>query len=170
MKVKEVMTPNPKAIWLTESLVDAAQLMWQNDCGVLPVIKDGRKVIGMITDRDICMGTAIRDQNPSSISVEEVMSGQVYAVHTDDDIEQALETMEEYKVRRLPVINPAGELEGIVSMNDVVLKVKSDQSTVEPVEYGDVLKTYASICGHPLPQVRGATPTEEALMCGAAER
>jgi CBS domain-containing protein len=55
MKVKEIMTPNAKAIWLTESLADAAQLMWENDCGVLPIIKDGRKVIGMITDRDICM-------------------------------------------------------------------------------------------------------------------
>ena len=60
MKVKEVMTPNVKAIWLTESLADAAKLMWENDCGVLPIIKDGRKVIGMITDRDICHRGAAR--------------------------------------------------------------------------------------------------------------
>ena len=60
MKVKEVMTPNVKAIWLTESLADAAKLMWENDCGVLPIIKDSRKVIGMITDRDICHRGAAR--------------------------------------------------------------------------------------------------------------
>src|SRR5687767_15356970 len=91
MKVKEVMTPNAKAIWLTESLADAAKLMWENDCGVLPVIKDGRKVIGMITDRDICMAVAMRDTNPSSVSVEEVMNGQVYSVNDEDDIEQRSE-------------------------------------------------------------------------------
>jgi len=60
MKVKEVMTPNVKAIWLTESLADAAKLMWENDCGVWPIIKDSRKVIGMITDRDICHRGAAR--------------------------------------------------------------------------------------------------------------
>ena len=74
MKVKDVMTPDTKAIWMTESLADAAKEMWENDCGVLPIIKDGRRVVGMITDRDICMATAMRDQSPSHISVEEVMS------------------------------------------------------------------------------------------------
>ena len=54
MKVKDVMTPNAKAIWLTETVADAAKIMWENDCGVLPIVKD-RKVVGMITDRDICI-------------------------------------------------------------------------------------------------------------------
>ena len=121
MKVKEVMTPNAKAIWLTESLADAAKLMWENDCGVLPIIKDGRKVIGMITDRDICMAVAMRDTNPSRVSVEEVMTGQVYAVKPEDGIDDALQAMQEHKIRRLPVINTKGELEGILSMNDIVL-------------------------------------------------
>ena len=144
MKVKEVMTPNATAIWLTESLADAAKLMWDNDCGILPIIKDGRKVIGMITDRDICMAMAIRDTNPSHVSVEEVMSGQVYAVTPDDDVDQALQKMQEHKIRRLPVVNPEGELEGILSMNDIMLKA-------EKSEYGDVVKTYQAICSHPLP-------------------
>lgn len=143
MKVKEVMTPNATAIWLTESLTDAARLMWDNDCGVLPIIKDGRKVIGMITDRDICMAMAIRDTNPSSVSVEEVMTGEVYAVKPEDDVEQALQEMREHKIRRLPVLNPEGELEGILSMNDIMLKA-------EKSEYGDVVKTYQAICSHNL--------------------
>src|SRR5690349_21146707 len=105
MKVNEVMTPNAKAIWLTESLADAAKLMWENDCGVLPVIKDGRKVVGMITDRDICMATAMQDRNPSGISIEEVMTGEVYAVSPEDNIDQVLQTMQEHQVRRLPVVN-----------------------------------------------------------------
>src|ERR1041384_6912043 len=105
MKVREVMTPNPKAIWLTESLADAAKLMWENDCGVLPVIKDGQKVIGMITDRDICMAIAMRDTNPSGVSIEEVMTGQVYSVTPEDGIEEALQAMQAHKIRRLPVVN-----------------------------------------------------------------
>ncbi|HEX6730553.1 MAG TPA: CBS domain-containing protein, partial [Pyrinomonadaceae bacterium] len=101
MKVKEIMTPNAKAIWLTESLADAAKLMWETDCGALPIINDGRKVIGMITDRDICMAVAMRDANPSHVSVEEVMTGQVYSVSPEDDIVQALQAMKEHKIRRL---------------------------------------------------------------------
>lgn len=162
MKVKEVMTPNAKAIWLTESLADAAQLMWENDCGVLPIIKDGRKVIGMITDRDICMAVAMRDWNPSGVSVEEVMTGQVYSVNTEDDIDQALQTMQEHKIRRLPVINAEGELEGILSMNDVVLRANSAGDTAgDSIAYDDVIKTFQAICEHPVPAAAAASATAD---------
>ena len=154
MKVKDVMTPDAKAIWLTESLADAAKEMWQNDCGVLPIIKDGRKVVGMITDRDICMATAIRDRNPSSISVEEVMNAVVYAAEPEEDVEQALQTMREHRVRRLPVLDLQGELQGIVSMNDIVLKAKERNGKRPQIAYADVVKTYQAICEHPLPMVQ----------------
>ena len=153
MKVKELMTPDAKAIWLTQSLADAAKQMWENDCGVLPIIKDGQKVVGMITDRDICMATAMRDKNPSSISVEEVMNTTVYAAEPEEDVEQALQTMREHQIRRLPVLNLEGELQGIVSMNDIVLKAKGNGKKPR-IDYGDVVKTYQAICEHPLPMVR----------------
>ena len=158
MKVKEVMTPDAQAIWLTESLADAARLMWENDCGVLPIIKDGRKVIGLITDRDICMAATMRDTHPSAISVEEVMTGQVFAVNAEDDVEQALEQMQEHRVRRLPVINPEGELEGILSMNDIVLNARAtDDSPADSIDYDAVVKTYQAICRHPVPLAASAT-------------
>jgi CBS domain-containing protein len=153
MKVKDVMTPDAKAIWITESLADAAKEMWENDCGALPIIKDGRKVVGMVTDRDICMAGAMRDRSLSHISVEEIMNKTVYAAEADEDIEQALQTMREHKIRRLPVLDPAGELEGIVSMNDIVLKAKSNGKKA-PIDYADVVKTYQAICEHPLPMVQ----------------
>lgn len=158
MKVKEVMTTDAKAVWITESLADAAKEMWENDCGALPIVKDGHKVVGMITDRDICMATAMRDRNPSAISVEEVMSRTVYAAEAEEDIEQALQTMREHKVRRLPVLNLEGELQGIVSMNDIVLKAKGNGKKPK-IDYGDVVKTYQAICEHPLPMVQTATAT-----------
>jgi len=158
MKVKEIMTPHVEAIWLTESLADAAELMWKNDCGVLPVIKDGRKVIGLITDRDICMAAVMRDSKPSAVSIEEVMTGQVYSVDPEDNVDQALEAMQEHKVRRLPVVNAEGELEGILSMNDVVLHAgASDGASTDGIGYGDVVKTYQAICQHPVPAAASAT-------------
>jgi len=156
MKVKEVMTPNAQAIWITGSLADAAKMMWENDCGVLPIIKDGQKVVGVITDRDICMATAIRDRNPSSISVEEVMTGQVYGVDLDESVERALQTMQEHHVRRLPVIDPEGELKGILSMNDVLLHAVANGTQGEVIDYAEVVKTFQTICQHPVPAVTSA--------------
>jgi CBS-domain-containing membrane protein len=157
MKVKDVMTPDAKAIWITESLADAAKEMWENDCGVLPIVKDGRKVVGMITDRDICMAAAMRDRNPSNISVEEVMNATVYGTAPDEDVEQALQTMREHKIRRLPVVNLEGELEGILSMNDIVLKAKTRNGKKPPIDYANVVKTYQAICEHPVPMAQAAT-------------
>ncbi len=155
MKVKEVMTPDASAIWITESLADAAKEMWEKDCGVLPIIKDGRKVVGIITDRDICMATAMRDRNPSSISVEEVMNATVYAAAPEEDIEQALQKMREHKIRRLPVLNAEGELEGILSLNDIVLKAK-EPGGKQQIDYANVVHTYQAICQHPLPMKTAA--------------
>ena len=156
MKVKEVMTPDAKSIWITQSLADAAKEMWEHDCGALPVVKE-QKVVGMLTDRDICMAGAMRDRTLSQISVEEIMNDHVYATKLDENIEQALETMREHKVRRLPVLNPDGELKGIVSMNDIVLKAKAPNGKKPPIEYADVVKTYQAICEHLVPMTKAAT-------------
>jgi CBS domain-containing protein len=157
MKVKEVMTPDAKAIWITESLADAAKEMWENDCGALPIIKDGRKVVGMITDRDICMAGAMRDRSLSQISVEEVMNKNVYAAEAEEDIEQALQTMREHKIRRLPVLNLEGELEGMLSMNDLVLQAKARDGKKPPIDYANIVKTYQAICEHQAPMAQEAT-------------
>ena len=157
MKVKDIMTPHAQTIWLTESLADAARMMWENDCGALPIVKE-QKVVGMITDRDICMATAMRKSNASGISVEEVMTGQVYAVEPEDNIEQALQVMQQHQIRRLPVINPEGELAGILSMNDIVLHANApDNAAEDAIDYGDVVKTYQAICQHPVPATASAS-------------
>ena len=149
MKVKEVMTGSPSVCDLNESLAEAAKTMWDADCGALPVLKDGREVVGFITDRDICMAMAMRDCNPHAVSAEEVISGNVYSVAPEDEIQKAFEVMQQYQVRRLPVINPEGELEGMLSMNDIVLKAKENTSGKAPeIVYADVVNTYKAICEH----------------------
>lgn len=84
------------------------------------------------------------------------MNATVYAAEPDEEVEQALQTMREHKIRRLPVLNLEGELEGILSMNDIVLKAKSNGKKA-PIDYTDVVKTYQAICEHPLPAVKAAT-------------
>lgn len=149
MKVREVMNPNAKVCTLTDNLSAAAGLMWENDCGVLPVVAEGGKVVGLITDRDICMAANLQNRNLSNIAVEAVISGKIFACKPDDDIHNALKTMQENKVRRLAVVTADGKLEGILSMNDVVLKAEEAKEKKAPeLSYADVVKTYQSICQH----------------------
>ena len=152
MKVKEIMTGSPSVCELNESLAEAAKTMWDADCGVLPVLKDGREVVGLITDRDICMAMAMRDCHPTAVSAEEVITGEIYSVAPEDDVKKALEVMQQHRVRRLPVINPEGELKGMLSLNDIVLKAKEKRNGKVPeIGYADVVKTYKAICAHRVP-------------------
>lgn len=152
MKVKEIMSTNPKACTLTDNLSAAADLMWENDCGILPVVAEGGKVVGLITDRDICMAAHLKSRNLWNIAVEDVISGKVFACKAEDDIHSVLTTMQEKKVRRLPVVGADGTLEGILSMNDIVLKAEEPkEKKATELSYADVVKTYKSICQHRLP-------------------
>lgn len=161
MKVKEVMTVVPSTVWITDSLATAAKTMWENDCGILPIIKDSNKVVGVVTDRDICMASAMRERPQSTISVEEVMGREVFSVMPDDDVQKALELMQEHKIRRLPVLNVEGELEGILSMNDLVLRAEDTNGKKKPpLSFQDVVKTYKAICEHPVPMATAATGSD----------
>ena len=92
MKVKEIMSANAKVCTLTDSLSSAASLMWENDCGILPVVAEGGKVVGLITDRDICMAANLNNRHLWNIAVEDVISGKVYACKPEDDVRSALKT------------------------------------------------------------------------------
>jgi CBS domain-containing protein len=122
--------------------------MWQRDCGVIPVIDEEQKIIGMITDRDICMAAAMSGKDLSNISVKEVISGTVIGCNSEDDIHQALVTMRENQLRRLPVLDDEGKLQGILSLNDVVLKADPLQDKKAAGLSADVLETLKAICQH----------------------
>ena len=152
MKVKEIMSTNAKVCAITDNLSAAAGLMWENDCGCLPVVAEGEKVVGLITDRDICMAANLKSRNLWNIAVEDVISDKLFACKPEDDIQTALKTMQESKVRRLPVVGADGTLEGILSMNDIVLKAEEPrEKKASELSYADVVKTYKSICQHRLP-------------------
>ena len=149
MRVEELMNLNARVCGLNDNLSAAAGLMWENDCGMLPVVAEEGNVVGLITDRDICMAATLKSQNLWNIAVEEVISGDVYACKPEDDIRSALKTMREKRVRRLPVIAEDGTLKGVLSMNDVVLKAEESKDK-KPAEltYAEVVNTYKAISEH----------------------
>lgn len=121
MKVQRIMTSNVAACSLETSLA-AAGLMWHYDCGVIPVIDWDQKVVGVVTDRDICMAVAMNNRVASEMAEGEVVSGEVFACSPEDEVGQALATMQRRQALRLPVVNQDGELQGMLSMNDIVLR------------------------------------------------
>jgi CBS domain-containing protein len=151
MKVKDVMTAEPKTCTAEDTLAKAAGLMWENDCGILPVVFDD-KVVGLLTDRDICMAAVLKGMQLSDMAVSETITGQLFACKPNDELTTALNTMRTNKVHRLPVIASDGTLQGLLSMNDVVLRAEEQKDKKIPeVSYGEVVETYKAICQHRVP-------------------
>jgi len=149
MKVQELMTTNAITCGPDTNLAAAAGLMWDNDCGSLAVTNDDGKVIGLITDRDICIAVATRQRLASEIPVSEVITGEVWACAPQDRIQNLLQTMRHARVRRLPVISDDGKLQGIVSISDVVLHAEEAQGKQMPkLSYQDAIGTLKAVCGH----------------------
>jgi CBS domain-containing protein len=149
MKVGDLMTGNVQSCRPDSNLSAAAAIMWDTDCGVLPVVDESGRVIGLITDRDIAMAAATRGRHPSEIAVYEVISGHVYAVSPDEDIQLALKTMRHSKVRRLPVTDDDGILQGILSLYDIL--IHTEEAGGKPMSgftIEDVLSTCKAICEH----------------------
>ena len=146
MKVQDVMTDEVQSCAPETNLTTVAMQMWRDDFGAMPVVAD-RKVVGMITDRDICMAAATKHRDPANIRVKEVISGQVHGCSCDTDIHEALKMMQQKQVRRLPIISPEdGRLQGILSMNDLALKATTERKSALSVE--DVENTLRAICTH----------------------
>lgn len=120
------MTQDVQTCRLETTLSDATMQMWKGDFGALPVLADDGKVVGMITDRDICIAAATKHSDPGTICVEEVMRRPIYVCSPDTDIREALKIMQQKQVRRLPIINPNdGKLVGILSLNDIALRAQT---------------------------------------------
>ena len=126
MKIKEIMTTQAKTASRDTTLAEAAHLLWGADCGILPVVDEG-KLVGVVTDRDMYVALATRNKPASQITVGEVATGKVWACGPDDDVHVALDTMASQRVRRLPVTEN-GALVGIISMNDLVLAAGADKA------------------------------------------
>jgi len=154
MKVEEVMTRDAITCTPDTKLAQAARLMWEGDCGILPVVTDGGRVVGLITDRDLCMASFTNAEHVTEIPVNRVITGEVYSCQPEADLREALKVMQEHRVRRLPVVNDDGKLQGLLSMNDLALEAKEGRGGEAGISYADVVTTMKAICAHrDLPQV-----------------
>jgi len=122
MKVGEVMTKNPVCCWPSSSTVTAATMMQSRDTGVLPVVYDRftPTLVGMVTDRDLCLHVVAASKDPAHIWVSECMTADPVCCTADDDVVYALELMKKHQVRRLPVVNMQREVVGILGLSDLL--------------------------------------------------
>ncbi len=149
MIVQDIMTSDVQCCGPDTNLAAAAKMMWDSDCGALPVLNVQGQVMGMITDRDICMATATKNRTPSEITVWETVSGKAYTCQMSDDVHTALDVMKRERVRRLPVVDEEGVLQGIVAINDFILIAGEAKGGRAPaVSYEDVVKTLKAISAH----------------------
>jgi CBS domain-containing protein len=166
MNIRNLMSMPARVCTPETSVAAAAGQMWDGDCGMLPVVDDERRLLGVITDRDICMAVATRPQLASEITVGSVMTTNPSTCSPDDELADALNTMGKRHVRRLPVLDDNGELLGVVSMNDFALVAQRRPSTKSGVPSNDsVVSALKQICEHVSAQI---VPSNGAATNGAA--
>ena len=131
MRVEEIMTRDVEACRPGDTLNTAADIMWREDCGCVPVI-DGssKRVIGMITDRDICMAAYLSGQPLRALTIEGAMAKTVYSCSPLDPLSAAERIMREAQIRRLPAVDEDGQLVGIISLSDIALTATSSADEV----------------------------------------
>ncbi|HEU5335514.1 MAG TPA: CBS domain-containing protein [Terriglobales bacterium] len=121
MKIRKIMSKAPSYCTPSCTAEMAANLMSQCDAGILPVVQDSLdlKLIGVVTDRDLCLAVIAARRDPAHTVVNECMSRNAVCTGPDDDIKRALELMAEHQVRRLPVVEEHGQLVGMLSLADI---------------------------------------------------
>jgi CBS domain-containing protein len=154
MRVRDVMVGSPAFCRTNNNLGEAVEILWNRNCGFLPVLDDQEKVIGVVTDRDISIAMGTRNRLAGEIVVGEVLSPRLFYCKPEDDIHAALQVMAEKKVRRLPVVSHEGKLEGILTMDDIVLHADNKRPGKFPeLSSDDVLNTLKGLYWPSLPQV-----------------
>jgi len=133
MQLKEMMTPNVEVIHPDATLQEAAQKMKGLDVGPLPVCT-GKRLEGMLTDRDITVRAVAEGRDPRTTKVQEVMTSEVVYAFEDQDITEAARLMEECQIRRVVVLNRDKQLVGIVSLGDLAVHTGDERQAGQTLE------------------------------------
>lgn len=155
MKVRELMTSEPRTCTPDTSMAEAASLMWEADCGILPVVQDGA-LVGVVTDRDMYIALATKNARPSGLTVGALLGGApVVTCAPEDDIHDALAAMKRARVHRLPVVGFGNSVLGMLSLNDVT-RVSGEGQPIPSAEIVDTLRAIGEHHRHPEPHVVAA--------------
>lgn len=136
MKCEEIMTKDPTCCLPGDTVDQAAQLMKDEDVGSVPVIADHqtRRLLGIVTDRDLAVKVVAEARQIAAVTVEEVMTREPLTCHPNDDLQKAIDTMEKHRVRRIPVVDDNNQVIGIIAQADIAIRAHEPETTAEVVE------------------------------------
>lgn len=135
-KCSEIMTSDPVCCSTSDNVQRAAQLMKSEDVGPIPVVEDERtkKLIGIVTDRDLVLKVLAEGRDPVNTLVNDVMSSELVTCHPEDDLQEAMQLMSETQVRRIPVIDEIGILVGIIAQADIATRIEQPEAVEDVLE------------------------------------
>ncbi len=135
-KCNEVMTKNPVCCLPEDLASKAAELMKSEQVGSIPVIENEKtkKLVGIVTDRDLALRVVAAGIDAKSTKVEAVMTHKIVTCHADDDLQKALDAMAEHQLRRIPVVDNDKKILGIIAQADVATRVDLPEKTAEMVK------------------------------------
>jgi len=136
MKCSEIMTTDPEFCLPSDTVMKAAQLMKSEDVGPIPIVEDknDKKLAGIITDRDLAIKIVAEARDPKTTPVQDVMTEDVVTCGEMDDVQEVLKLMQDYQVRRIPVVDESDHLLGIIAQADVATRLGSARTTGKVVE------------------------------------
>ena len=137
MRIQEFMTTDPRWCLVTDSASKAARIMKDINAGIVPVVEnaESRRLVGVVTDRDLCLEMIAESRDPSTVPVKDCMTSILVCCIPEDDVEKANALMQDNQVRRIPVVDQQGILLGIVAMADLV-----HRAHVPPLEVYETIK------------------------------
>jgi len=145
MNASQLMTKAVRSCSPDDTLQRAAQLMWEGDCGAVPVVDAEDRVVGMITDRDVTMAAYTQGRALCEIPVASAMANQVHGVRENDSIDLVETLMRRARVRRVPVLDGGGRLQGIISMNDLARHAMRSGRKADGLRPESIVQTLAAI-------------------------
>jgi CBS domain-containing protein len=146
MNVREMMTRAVQICGPNDSLNTAARLMWENDCGAIPVVDAEGKTMAMITDRDISMAAYTQGLPLASMSVSSAATRAIITVREDESLDAAGALMRKHQIRRIPVVDAHGKPVGIVSMNDLAHRAHTGHHRHDGLNADTIVRTLAAVC------------------------
>ena len=133
-KCRDVMTKDPASCTPSDTVAKVAGIMKQHDVGSVPVVESDKRLVGIVTDRDIVVKVVAGGRSADQATVKDAMTPNPASCREDDDLDQAMKLMKERQVRRMPIVDGSGRLTGIIAQADVATRVNKDAKTGELVE------------------------------------
>jgi CBS domain-containing protein len=136
MKAREIMSKNPTCVTPDTPLVDAARLMKDENIGVVPVVEssNSRRLVGVLTDRDIAIRAVAEGRDGATTSVGHVMSTDIHTSAPDDSVNDIMALMGSEQIRRIPIVDERGDVVGIIAQADIVLEANDNKKAEKTVE------------------------------------